>query len=171
MRLLEEDPKQRYTAVQALSHPFINGKSIRNIYFNGNTLFQIFETKRELRRAFLLVSFMACVIAVNTVPKKRMSILSKGRRNSSRRGSILMEQKIQNSKFLNQHLPGSKTGQGSQLEIQRLLLKIGRYNWMNGFNSEDAQPKPGFKSYMAKTNNSVRNSNRDKYVPNMKLPK
>jgi hypothetical protein len=42
---------------------------------------------------------------------------------------------------------------------------------MNGFNTEDAQPKPGFKSYMANTNNSVRNSNRDRYVPNMKLPK
>ena len=43
---------------------------------------------------------------------------------------------------------------------------------MNGFVSdEQTKPKPGFKSYMASTNNSMWNSNREKHIPNMKLPK
>lgn len=162
--LLERDPMERYSAEQALTHPWITDRSFRNIQYNTFTNYQIFQAGEDIKRCLIYASFITSLM--KGIPNMRKPRRASIKRNSRRYS-------INKSGFMNSSIDSQRRSskfaqkESENKDMYRLLLKATR----NGFNLDQGDKKAGFKRYMGNTHNSLRNSNRDKYIPNLKLPK
>lgn len=95
-KLLQVTPSQRYTANEALEHPWITGKEMNTIPMTGPDMMMIYTSSQEFKKIFLLIKFVCYV--KNSYANRRLEFMKK---NSFLRQDTISKNEISKSKMIN----------------------------------------------------------------------